>query len=138
VHSSPDIGRVTKVFDIERSHGTYWGAVKCILMLVGRSEGKRQLIRTRHRWEINIKTFIQEIGWQGVHCIHVVPDKYQTRDFMKKANLRFTQIAGNMNNLGTVCSLFKKDSASCTLISVANIFLLIICMTDPLFFLRTR
>jgi len=135
VHSSPNIGRVTKAFDIDGSHGTYWGAVKCILVLVGRPEGKRQLVRTKHRWEINIKMFIQEIELEGVHWIHVVPNKYQTRDFMKTVSLRFTQIAGNLNSLGTACSLFKNDSAPWTLMSAANIYPLIICMTD---FLRTR
>jgi hypothetical protein len=73
MHSSPNIGRVTKAFDINGSRGTYWGEVKCIQVLLGRPEGKRQLLRTRHRWEINIKTFIQEIGWKGVHWIHVTP-----------------------------------------------------------------
>jgi hypothetical protein len=82
--------------------------------------------------------FIQEIGWEGVHWIHVAPVKYQTRDFMNTASLRFTQNAGNLNSLGTACFLFKNDSAPWTLISVANIYQLIICMTDPLIFLRTK
>jgi hypothetical protein len=36
------------------------GAVHTIL--VGKPEGKRQLGRPRHRWEDNIKMYIQEIG----------------------------------------------------------------------------
>jgi hypothetical protein len=93
VHSSPNIGRVTKVCDIDGSRGTYCGELKCIQLLVERCEGKRLLVRTRHRWEINIKIFIQEIGWEAVHWIldHVAPGKYQTRDFMNTASLRFTQ-----------------------------------------------
>jgi len=139
MHSSPNIGRVTKAFDIDASHGTYCGKVKCTQVLVGRPEGKRQLVRTRHRWEINIKMFIQEIGWEGVHWIHVTPGKYQTRDFMNTApSLRLTHYAGKLNSLGTACRPFKKDSAPWTLISAANIYPLIICMTDLLFVRRTR
>jgi hypothetical protein len=40
---------------------------KCILYLVGKSEGKRPLGRTRRRWEDNIKTDIREVSevWTG-------------------------------------------------------------------------
>jgi len=31
--------------------------------LVGRPEGKRALGRPRRRWEDNIKTYLQEVGW---------------------------------------------------------------------------
>jgi len=31
-------------------------------VLVGRPEGKRPLGRPRHRWEDNIKTYLQEVG----------------------------------------------------------------------------
>jgi hypothetical protein len=31
-------------------------------VLVGKPEGKRQLGRTRHRWENNIKMDLQEVG----------------------------------------------------------------------------
>jgi len=33
---------------------------------VGKSEGKIQLGRTRHRWEDNIKMDLQEVGWVGM------------------------------------------------------------------------
>jgi hypothetical protein len=32
-------------------------------IFVGKSEGKRLLVRPRHRWENNIKTDLQEAGW---------------------------------------------------------------------------
>jgi hypothetical protein len=32
------------------------------MFLVGKPEGKRPLGRPRHRWEDNIKTYIQEVG----------------------------------------------------------------------------
>jgi len=36
--------------------------INCVLG----SEGKRSLGRPRHRWEDNIRTDLQEIGWKGV------------------------------------------------------------------------
>jgi hypothetical protein len=32
-------------------------------VLVGRSEGRRTLGRPRRRWEVNIKMYLQEVGW---------------------------------------------------------------------------
>jgi len=32
-------------------------------VLVGKSEGKRPLGRPMHRWEVNIKVNLQEVGW---------------------------------------------------------------------------
>jgi hypothetical protein len=32
-------------------------------ILVGRPEGRRPLGRPRHRWEVNIKMDLQEVGW---------------------------------------------------------------------------
>jgi hypothetical protein len=34
--------------------------------LMGKSEGKRQLVRPRCRWEDNVKTDLGGIGWGGV------------------------------------------------------------------------
>jgi hypothetical protein len=31
--------------------------------LVGKPEGKRPLERPRRKWEANIKTVLQEVGW---------------------------------------------------------------------------
>ena len=33
-------------------------------VLVGKSDGKRPLGRSRHRWEDSIKMDLQEIGWE--------------------------------------------------------------------------
>jgi hypothetical protein len=32
-------------------------------LLVGKPEGKMSLRRPRHRWEYNIKTYLQRVGW---------------------------------------------------------------------------
>jgi len=46
------------------------GLVACMgkrkRVLVGKSEGKRQLGRPRHRWEGNIKIDLQEVGCGGM------------------------------------------------------------------------
>jgi hypothetical protein len=75
VHSTPNIGRVTKAYNINVARGTYWGEVKCVQVLVGRPEVKRQLVRTRRGWDIDTKISVQGIGWEGVHRIHLAPDK---------------------------------------------------------------
>ena len=45
-------------------YSMYSGDESCIQGLAGRSEGKRQLGRTRCRWEDNIKMDLQEVGWE--------------------------------------------------------------------------
>jgi hypothetical protein len=44
-------------------------------VLVEKSEGRRPLGRQRHRWEDNIKIYLQEVGW-GMDWI----DLAQNRD----------------------------------------------------------
>jgi len=43
-------------------------------MLVDRPERKRLLRRPRHRWEENIKMYIQELGWAGMDWIDQAQD----------------------------------------------------------------
>jgi hypothetical protein len=58
-------------------------------VLVGRSEGKRPLGRPRHRWEVNIKIDLREIGIDGVNCIRLAQDRAQWRAFVNTVmNLR--------------------------------------------------
>jgi hypothetical protein len=40
-------------------------------------EGKRPVGRFRCRWENNNKINIEEMGWEGVECIHLAQDGYQ-------------------------------------------------------------
>jgi hypothetical protein len=65
LYCSPDIFRVIKsrrmrwaahVARMDEGRGVY-------RILVGNSEGKRQLVRPRHKWEGNIKKDLQEVGW---------------------------------------------------------------------------
>jgi hypothetical protein len=48
-------------------------------ILVGKPEGKRQLARSRYRWEDNIKMDLKEIGWGGMDWIDLTQDKSQWR-----------------------------------------------------------
>jgi len=41
------------------------------MVLVGKSEGKRQLGRPKHRWEGNIKMDLQEVGCGGMDWIEL-------------------------------------------------------------------
>jgi len=43
-------------------------------VLVGKPEGKKPLGRQRHRWEDNIKMYLQEVGFGGMGCIELDED----------------------------------------------------------------
>jgi hypothetical protein len=42
-----------------------------------KSEGKRPLVRSRRRWNDNIKINLKEIGWEGVDWIRLTQDRDQ-------------------------------------------------------------
>ena len=48
-------------------------------ILVGKSEGKRPLGRSRHRWEDNIKMDLQEVGYRDVNWIELAQDRDRWR-----------------------------------------------------------
>ena len=54
------MGRACGTYGEDRN--TYW-------VLVGKSEGKRLLVRHRHKWEDNIEIDHTEIGWEGMNWI---------------------------------------------------------------------
>jgi hypothetical protein len=45
--------------------------------VVRKPEGKRPLITPRHRGEDSIRLDLREIGWEGVHWIHLAQDRDQ-------------------------------------------------------------
>jgi hypothetical protein len=65
-------------------------------VLVGKSEGKRPLGRTRCRWENNIKMYPQEIGCGGMDWIELAQDRDRWRALVNAVmNLWAPQNAGN-------------------------------------------
>jgi hypothetical protein len=47
----------------------YGGEERYIQDLVRRSEDRRPLGRSRHRWENNINMKLKEFGWEGVDSL---------------------------------------------------------------------
>ena len=56
---------------------------------MGRPEGKRPLVRSRHRWEYNIKMDLKELGWCGMNWISLDQDRDRWRALVNAVmNLR--------------------------------------------------
>jgi hypothetical protein len=69
-----------------RTHGEMRNAFK---ILVENPEEKRQLGRSRRRWEDNIKMDLREIGLEDVYWIHLAQNRLQWRTLVNTAmNLR--------------------------------------------------
>jgi hypothetical protein len=52
-----------------------WENRSTLRVLRGKPEGMRPLGRPRHRWEINIEMYLQEIFWDGVYGINLAEDR---------------------------------------------------------------
>jgi len=91
MYSSPSIVWVIKsrrmrlaghVARMGEGRGTY-------RVLVGKPEGKRTLGKPRHRWEVNIKTDLQEVGCGGMDWIELAQDRDRWRALViAEMNLR--------------------------------------------------
>jgi hypothetical protein len=46
-------------------------------VLMGKPEGKRPLVKPRHRWEDGIRMDLREIGWGSVDWIQLAQDRDQ-------------------------------------------------------------
>jgi hypothetical protein len=57
--------------------GTHGGGKGVYRILVGKPGGKRQLGRSRRRWEDNIKMDVREIGIDGANWIQLTQDRVQ-------------------------------------------------------------
>ena len=44
-------------------------------VLVGRPEGKKPLVKPRHKWENKSKLDLQEVGWGGMDWINLTQDR---------------------------------------------------------------
>ena len=65
----------------------------------GKPEGKRPLVRPRHRWEDNIKMDLKEIGCGGMDWIDLAQDRDRYRALVK-AIMNF-QVPYNVGNFLT-------------------------------------
>ena len=78
-------GQVARMGDRRRAH----------VALVGRPDGKRPLGRPRRRWEDNIKTDLQKVGWKCKNWIDLAQDSDRWRALVNAViNLRVSQNAG--------------------------------------------
>ena len=65
LYFSPSIIRVIKSRRMRwAGHAAHMGERRAVYR-VGKPQGKRQLGRTRRRWEDNTKLDLQEVGWGG-------------------------------------------------------------------------
>jgi hypothetical protein len=51
-------------------------------VLVGKPEGKRPLARLRHRWKVNIRMDLQEVGCGSMGWIGLAQDKDRLREIV--------------------------------------------------------
>jgi hypothetical protein len=66
-----------------------WGKWDAYMILVGKSEGKELLGRTRHRWVDIINMGLGEIEWNGMDWIDLAQGKEQWRALVNTVmNLR--------------------------------------------------
>ena len=61
--------------ETDRACSTYGGEEGVYRVPVGKPEGKSPLGRPRHRWEVNIKMDLQEVGCGGMDWIQLVQDR---------------------------------------------------------------
>jgi hypothetical protein len=52
-------------------------------IFVGKTEGRRPLGRSRHRWVDSIKMHLRVIGWDDMYWIDLAQDRDQWRAFVK-------------------------------------------------------
>jgi len=65
-------------------------------VLVGKPEGKRPLVRSRHRWQDNIKIDLQEVGCRGMDWIELAQDRDRWRALVNAViNLQAPSNVGN-------------------------------------------
>jgi hypothetical protein len=65
-----------------RTCDMYWVEDKCVQCCGGECEGRRPLVRHRHRWEDNIKMDLIEIEWKIRYWIHLVEECSQWEVFV--------------------------------------------------------
>jgi hypothetical protein len=65
------------------------GRIGVFMVLVGKPERKKPLGRPRHRWEDNIKIYLQEVGCRVMDWIDLAQDRDRWRVLVNEVmNLR--------------------------------------------------
>jgi hypothetical protein len=78
-------------------------------VLVGKTEGKRQLVRPRHKWEDTIKMDIQEVGWGVMDWIDLAQDRDSWWAFVNAViDLQVSKNAGNFLTSGEPVSFSRR------------------------------
>jgi hypothetical protein len=100
LYSSPNIVRVIKSRRMRwTGHAARVGEGRgAYRVLVGRTEGRRPLGRSRRKWEDNIKMDLQEMGWD-MEWIELAQDRDTWLALVNAVmNLRVPQNAGNLTS----------------------------------------
>jgi hypothetical protein len=79
------------LFTLTKSRRMWWAVhvarmgvkINIYRLLVGKSEGKRQLGRLRRRWEDNIKMDPNGVEWEDIEWIYVAQDRNQWEAILK-------------------------------------------------------
>jgi len=58
-------------------HVARMGEINAFIILVGKPEGKRPRGRSERRWEDNVIMDLRDVGWEGVHWMHLAEDRDQ-------------------------------------------------------------
>jgi hypothetical protein len=67
LYSAPSLIRMIKSRNVMgRTCSTHGEKMNSYTILVGKSEGKKPLVRHRRRWKDNTKMDLREIGWSGM------------------------------------------------------------------------
>jgi hypothetical protein len=72
-------------------------------ILLGVREGKRPLVRPRHRWVDNIKIELREIGWDGMDWIDLAQDRGQWRALVN--TVMNVQVPSNAGKFLSGCTI---------------------------------
>ena len=96
-YSSPNIVRVIKSRRMRwAGHVARTGEERGCIVLLGKSEGRRQLGRSRLRWVDNIRMDLQEVGCAFMDWIGLAQDRDRWRMLVSAVmNLRVPWNAGN-------------------------------------------
>jgi hypothetical protein len=87
-----------------RARSTLSFSCDVVFIVFNVADGKRPLVRSRCRWEDNIKVNHREVGWEGVDWIHLVGNRGKWRAvLMAVVKLLVAQHARNSFNCQRNC-----------------------------------